>query len=114
MQRGGLPVLDVHAHLDEPGARQVEPERAHAGEAAARLAHDRGDLARDLDVVAAQVDVEGDQRPARADEHAARALVEPRRPEVRRELARVDPPLELLGPAARGRTPARGPAPSSP
>ena len=35
VQRGRLPVLDVHAHLDEPRARQVEPERAHAREAAA-------------------------------------------------------------------------------
>ena len=73
VQRRRLPVLDVHAHLDEAGARQVEAEGAHAREPPARLADGRRDRARDLDVVASQVDVEGDQRPARADEHGPRS-----------------------------------------
>ena len=98
----------------EPGPRQVEAERAHAREAAARLAHDRGDRARGLDVAAAQVDVERDQRPPRADEHRAGARVEPRRPEVGRELA-----ARRAAAAARPAPPRRKnagprPAPSSP
>ena len=111
VERRRLPVLDVHADLDEAGARQVEPERAHAGKAAAALPHDRGDRARDLDVVAPQVDVEGDQRPARADEHGTGGRIEPRRAEVGRELAGVDPALELLAARRAGRTPARAPVP---
>ena len=60
-------------------------------------------------VAAREVDVERDQRPPRADEDAARRRVEPRRPEVGRELARVDPPLQLLGAAAaEERRPAAG------
>src|SRR6266545_3939073 len=49
---------------------------------------------------AAEVDVERDQRPAGADDHPARALVELRRAEVGLELARIEPPLQLLGTAA--------------
>ena len=75
------------------------PSARTPGEPAAALAHDRGDRARDPDV-SAQVDVEGDQRPARADDHPAGRLVQARRPEVGRELARVDTPLQLGRPAA--------------
>ena len=46
VQRRGLEVLDVHAHLDEPGPRQLEPERPHPGEAAVPLADERRDLPR--------------------------------------------------------------------
>src|SRR5215218_4849439 len=94
-----LPVLDVHRDLDDAGARQVEPERTDAEEAAAGLAHHRGDRLRILER-APEVDVEGDQRSARADDDSARPLVEPLRAEVRLELARVDPPLQLLRAAA--------------
>ena len=100
VQLGRLPVLDVHAHLDEPGARKLEPERAHAREAAARLAHERGDLARGLERPA-QVDVEGDQRPPHADEHAACRF---RRAAPARSSGASSPasmrPLQLLRPAA--------------
>src|SRR5581483_10359409 len=47
-----------------------------------------------------EVHVEGDQRPAGADDRAARGGIEPARAEVGRELAVVDPSLELLRPAA--------------
>ena len=70
VQRGGLPVLDVHAHLDEACARQVETEGPDSREAAAGLANDRGDGLSRLEL-AAQVDVERDERPACADEDAA-------------------------------------------
>ena len=110
VQRGRLPVLDVHAHLHErPHAAGRARARAHPGtrrRARARPPRSRARPRRR----AAQVDVEGDQRPPRADEHGARARVEPRRPEVRRELAVVEPTLQLGRPAACGRTPARGPA----
>ncbi|MFN8186735.1 MAG: hypothetical protein U0R69_06635 [Gaiellales bacterium] len=107
VRRRPLPVLEVHAHLDEPLARQLEPERAHGGQPPVPLADQAGDLARDLDVTAAQVDIERDERLANADEHAAGRRVEPGRPSIRRELPRVDPPLQLLRPAAtkEGRAP---------
>src|SRR5207245_121024 len=92
--------LDVHAHLRMPGLQQLEPERPHAGEAAVALAHDAGDLARGLDARAGEVDVERDQRAAGADDDAACRRMELWRAEVRREVAFVDPPLQLLRPAA--------------
>ena len=98
MQRGRLPILDVHRNLDETRTRQVEPERAHARKAAAVLAHEACDLARNADV-AAQVDVEGNQRPAGADDHAARRRMQLRGAEVGRQLAVVDPLLETFGSA---------------
>src|SRR5439155_1649085 len=81
-----LPVLDVHRHLDETRAWEIDSERAHAGKPAALLAHERGDLARHLER-RTQVDVEGDQRPARTGNHGACGRVEPRRPVVRAQLA---------------------------
>ena len=69
MERRGLVVLDVHAHLSVAGARQRQPERAHAGEASARLAYLPRDRARNLDVSGRQIHVECDQRPACADDH---------------------------------------------
>ena len=109
VERGRLPVLDVHAHLDNPGARQRQAQCPHAREAAVALPHDRGDRPRDLDVVGPQVDVERDQRPPRADEHRARAGVELRRPEVRRQLPCVDPRAGAPPVRRAGRTPARDP-----
>ena len=47
---------------------------------------------------------------ARADDHSSGALVEPRRPEVRRQLAGVHPALQLLGSAAAEE---RRPAPAA-
>ena len=99
VQRGCLPVLDVHRDLDDTRARQIETERANAGEAAPALAHDARDLPRDGEL-ASEIDVERDQRPARADEHGAGGLVQPRRPVVGRQLARVDARLEPCGAAA--------------
>ncbi len=99
MQRGCLPVLDVHRDLDDTRARQVETERANAREAAPTLAHDARDLARDGEL-ASEIDVERDQWPARADEHGAGGLVQPRWPVVGRQLARVDARLEPCGAAA--------------
>src|SRR5581483_9540771 len=95
VQRRGLPVLDVHAHLRATAGGQVEPERAHAGKAAAALAHGSRDLARLLEMRAREVDVEGDQRTARPDDRSSRRRVESPRAEVRRELARVDALLQL-------------------
>ena len=99
VQSRRLPVLDVHRDLNHTRARKVEAERTHAGEAAARLAHQRGDLHRCLEL-AAQVDVERDQRPAGADDHATRALVQLPGAEVGLELAGVEPPLQLCRAAA--------------
>ena len=106
VQRRGLPVLDVHAHLDEPRARQVEAERAHSRKAAAALADERRHLLRGREL-AAQIDVERDQRASGADEDCAGGRVEALRPEVRRQLAGVDPALELVRAAAPEE---RGPA----
>ncbi len=59
--------------------------------------------------LAAKVDVERDQRPARADDHCPRPLVQTLRPEVGRQLARIDPPLQLLrATAPEERRPAAG------
>jgi hypothetical protein len=98
-RRRGRPILDVHRDLDEPRARQVEAERAHPGEAAARLAHGPGDLLCDLERPA-QIDVESDERESRADDYAAGPRVELLRPEIGPDLARIDPPLQLARPAA--------------
>lgn len=95
VERGGLPILHVHAHLYNAGARQFEPERPDAGEAAAALSHGRGDLPRDVHRRAAEVHVERDQRPPRTHDHSAGALVEALRPEIRLDLARVQPSLQL-------------------
>jgi SAM-dependent methyltransferase len=95
VERGGFPVLDVHAHLHDPGARQFESERPDAREAASALAHGRGDLPRDVHRRAAEVHVERDQRPPRTHDHSAGALVEARRPEIRLHLAGVQPSLQL-------------------
>lgn len=99
VQRRRLEVLDVHRDLDEPGAGQVEPERAHAGESSARLADERSDLARRREL-AAQIDVERDQRPPRPDDHSAGSRVKLTRAIVRLELARRDPSSELRRPPA--------------
>src|SRR5918912_501887 len=48
VERRGFVVLDVHAHLDDSRARQIEPERPHARVAAVALAHARRDLAGDV------------------------------------------------------------------
>src|SRR5205807_7309158 len=100
VERCGLVVLDVHAHLDDPRARKLEPERPHARIAAVALAYQRRDLAGDLERGAAKVDVERDQRPPRADDRPARARMEPARAEVGGELAGVEPALELPRPPA--------------
>ena len=100
VQRGRLPVLDVHRHLHEPGRGSVEPERPDAREAAAALADDGRDLPRGLER-AAQVHVERDQRPPGADEHGAGRRVERARAEVGRELA------ARRGAAASSSTPPR-------
>src|SRR5439155_9598102 len=92
-------VLDVHADLDDAGASQVEPERTHAREAAAALAHDRRDLTRDVERRITQVHVERDQRPPGTDDHAAGTIIQARRAERGRELPRVEAPLQLLRPA---------------
>ena len=109
VQRGGLVILDVHAHLCVTGERKCESERTYAGKAAARLTHDRGDRARDLDVVRREVDVERDQGTPHADDDAAGARVELGWTEIRRELTCVDPTLQLVWSAAaeEGRPPAR-------
>ena len=99
VERGGLEVLDVHRDLDDPGARQVEPERPDAREAAPRLADECGDLLGGAEF-APQVDVERDQRPPSADDHAARTGIELARAEIRLELADADPPAQLVRPAA--------------
>src|SRR5207247_6833496 len=97
-QGGCLPLVHVPAHLDEARPRQVETQRSDAGEATVLLAHDARDRPRDLDVIGAQIDVEGDERPASAHQHCAGCGIEPRWPEVRRQLPGVDPPLQLLRP----------------
>ena len=99
--------------------RSCSPGRARraAGRARARarpgsrrrVSRTTAAISRATSSVAAEVDVERDQRPPRADDHAAGRRVEPRGPEVGRELARVDPPLQLLRPAApEERRPAPG------
>src|SRR5206468_3139663 len=95
IQAGRLPILDVHAHLYEPGLRQLEAEGAHAWKAAVPLADDRGDLP-SRRKLAAQVDVQRDQRSTRADEHRAPAIVEPTWPEIGRERSRLHAPPEPI------------------
>jgi hypothetical protein len=84
--------------------RQPKPERADTWEPTVALAHGAGHLPRGVEVVAGEVDVERDQWRTRTDDHPARAIVEPPRPEIRGELANVDPPLQLL----RASTPEEG------
>jgi hypothetical protein len=96
MKRRGLPVGDVHAHLDEPGTREIQPERADSGKPAVTLAHEAGDVARDLDVARAQIDVESDQRPADSEEDGARARMKRLRAEVGPELSRGEATLKLV------------------
>jgi SAM-dependent methyltransferase len=100
VQRRGLVILDIHAHLSVAGTREGKAEGADAGEAAVSLPNGRGDLARDLDIVRPQVDVEGDQRATRADDHTPGPLVQACRPAVGCELAAVDSALQLVGAAA--------------
>ncbi len=107
MQRGRLPVLDVHAHLDEPRAREVEPESTDAREPTAGLADDGGHFARGLEP-AFEVDVERNERATRADEHRAGGLVQALGPEIWLQLTGVDPALQLLRAASPEE---RGPAP---
>ena len=80
--------------------RQPEAERAHSGETTVALAHCAGHLPCGLKIVALEVYIECDQGGTRADDHAARPLVEADGAEVRRELARVDAPLQLDGAAS--------------
>ena len=51
----------------------AQPDRPHAGQAAARLAQAGGDRAGDLDVAAVELDVEGGQRRAGGDQGRAGA-----------------------------------------
>ena len=99
VQRGRFPVGDVHAHLDDAGAGQVEAERTDARKAAVALPDQARDLAGDLDALRAQVDVEGDEGPAYAEENRARRWVQPVRAPVGQELTGVDPALQLVRPA---------------
>ena len=88
-------------------ARQLEPERPHAGKPAARLADDSRDRARDLDVRRRELDVEGDERRARADEDGA-SRIEPRRSKSAWSSPASMRPWSASGPAApeEGRPPA--------
>ena len=47
VRRRALPVLEVHAHLHQPGARQLETEGAHARKAAVALPDEARDLTRE-------------------------------------------------------------------
>src|SRR5512132_3319258 len=94
-----LPVLDVHAHLHAPRARQLETERPHTWEPASGLADNRGHCARHLDVVRRQLDVEGDERRPGSDQHGANAGVEARRAEIGTQLSGVDSLLQRVRPA---------------
>jgi SAM-dependent methyltransferase len=100
VQRRGLVVLDVHAHLRVAGTREAKTEGADAGEAAVSFPNGRGDFARDLDIVCPEVDVEGDQRATRADDHTPGPRVQAWRAVVGCELAPVDSALQLVGTAA--------------
>ena len=100
VQRRGLPVLDVHAHLRHPRPWEVETERSYAGEPAAALTHDRRDRTGDVGSRADEVDVERDQRRADADQHAAGACIETRGAGVGDELGCVDPALQRVRAAA--------------
>ena len=113
VQRGRLPVLDVHAHLHEPRARQVEARaRARPG-SRRRVSRTSAAISR--------ADLESSPRRLTLNAISGRRAptstppadrIEPRRPEVGRELARVDAPLQLLRPAApeeRGPAPRRAP-----
>ena len=96
MQGRGFPILDVHADLRVARARQVEAQRADAGKPAVALADRARDRTGRLDVGVDEVHVERDQRAAGADDDATRRRMQLRRPEVGRELARLDPVLQLL------------------
>src|SRR5512133_3210716 len=99
MERGRLPVLDVHAHLDTACPGQFEAERSHAGEPAVSLADDRGNRARILDRSAAQIDVERDQWAAGSDDDAAGTGMELGRAEVNGELCLGQATSQLRGSA---------------
>jgi SAM-dependent methyltransferase len=100
VQRGGLVILDVHAHLRVTGTREGEAEGADAGKAAVSLPNGRGNLARDFDICRPEVDVEGDQRASRADYHTTGPRVQAWRAVVGCELVAVDSALQLVGTAA--------------
>src|SRR4029453_19148381 len=78
VQSRSLVVLDVHAHLRMPGARQRKTERADAWKPPPPLAHAGRDLARTVDIARREVDVERDQRAPRTDDPPACTLVQPR------------------------------------
>ena len=109
VQRRRLPVLDVHDTCTSPARGRSSPSARTPGKPPP-CSRTTAAISRATSSRAAQVDVERDQRPARADDHAAGGRVEPRRPEVRRELAGVD--ARAAAPRARraGRTPGRAPA----
>ena len=65
-------VVDVGRDL-AAAAGELEADRPHAGQAAARLAQAGGDGAGDLDVAAVELDVEGGERRAGRDEGGPRA-----------------------------------------
>ena len=83
-----------------PGARQVEAERAHAREAAAASRGRRLRSRAPPRVVPRRLTLKAISGRRAPTSTPPAALVEPGRPEVGRELAGVDAPLQLLGPAA--------------
>src|SRR5437764_30307 len=72
VQSGRFPVLDVHADLRVPRARQVEAERADARKAAVAFTDGARDRTRRVDIGVREVHVERDQRATGADDDAAR------------------------------------------
>ena len=89
----GAVVLDVRRDLDDVAARQVQPERAHAGQPLLPALADRGgDRARVVERRGRrELDVEGDQRRPRGDERRARGRVQLGRAVVGRGAARGEP-----------------------
>ncbi len=105
MRRGCGDVHDVRRDLEAP-VPERKAERLDPGQPARGRANGRRDLSCDAER-SQQLEIERDERPADAEQHGTRSRINPRRPEVRRQLPELDAPLQLDEP-----TPAeeRGPA----
>ena len=76
-QRHRPVVVHVGRHLRPVAILEIEADRTHPGETAARLAQSGGDLPREPEVIGLEVDVEGHERRAGRGKHRAGGGVQP-------------------------------------
>jgi hypothetical protein len=93
-ERDGERVVDVGRHLRSPAA-EIDPQRPHPGQAAARLAQPVGDLAGPLQPRPLELDVEGRERRPGGDQGGAGGWVQLRWAEIGPHLAGVNAPAQL-------------------